>query len=107
MINFCRYGFAKPTISQQGEYNAEDCADWQRQSDGTIEKIRKGLDFMRQQFHEVPFIAFYRKEYIRPELKINDLWRVYHMDELWSKLQMRKRNLKLLYQNMMSYQGKY
>merc|ERR1712001_540796 len=45
-----------------------------------------------------------RKEYIRPELKINDLWRVYHFDELWCKLQTRKRNLKLLYQNMMQYQ---
>ena len=75
--------------------------------DGTIEKVRKALDFMRQQFNEVPFIAFYRKEYIRPELKINDLWRVYHFDELWCKLQTRKRNLKLLYQNMMQYQGKY
>ena len=60
---------------------------------------------MRQQFNEVPFIAFYRKEYIRPELQINDLWRVYHFDELWCKLQSRKRNLKQLYQNMMAYQG--
>ena len=104
-INF-RYGFAKPTISQQGEFNEEDCAEWKRKEIGTIEKIRKTLDFMRQQFNEVPFIAFYRKEYIRPELQINDLWRVYHFDELWCKLQTRKRNLKLLYQNMMAYQGK-
>ena len=102
-----RFGFAKPTISQQGEFNEDDCADWKRKMDGTIEKVRKALDFMRQQFNEVPFIAFYRKEYIRPELKINDLWRVYHFDELWCKLQTRKRNLKLLYQNMMQYQGKY
>ena len=29
---------------------------------------------MRQQFLEVPFIAFYRKEYVSPELKISDLW---------------------------------
>ena len=70
-----------------------------------MEKIRKTLDFMRQQFNEVPFIAFYRKEYIRPELQINDLWRVYHFDELWCKLQTRKRNLKQLYQNMLAYQG--
>lgn len=30
---------------------------------------------------QVPFIAFYRKEYVEPELNINDLWRVYHWDE--------------------------
>ena len=36
----------------------------------------QALDFMRQQFLEVPFIAFYRKEYVSPELKIADLWRV-------------------------------
>ena len=31
---------------------------------------------MRQQFLEVPFIAFYRKEYVNPELGISELWRV-------------------------------
>ena len=41
-------------------------------------------------YFKVPFIAFYRKEYVLPELKINDLWRVYHMDELYCKLQQRK-----------------
>ena len=30
---------------------------------------------------QVPFIAFYRKEYVEPELNINDLWKVYHWDE--------------------------
>ena len=30
---------------------------------------------------QVPFIAFYRKEYVEPELNINDLWRVYSWDE--------------------------
>ena len=100
-----RHGFSKATISQQGEFNDEDCSEWKRKETGTVEKIRKTLDFMRQQFNEVPFIAFYRKEYIRPELQINDLWRVYHFDELWCKLQTRKRNLKQLYQNMLAYQG--
>ena len=60
---------------------------------------------MRQQFLEVPFIAFYRKEYVLPELKINDLWRVYKMDELYCKLQQRKNMLKKLYTNMQTYQG--
>ena len=28
-----------------------------------------------------PFIAFYRKEEVQPELNIHDLWKVYKMDE--------------------------
>merc|ERR1711981_1100017 len=36
-----RNWFAKPTISQQGEFNEDDCADWKRKMDGTVEKIRK------------------------------------------------------------------
>lgn len=43
-------------------------------------KIRQALDFMRNQTLEVPFIAFYRKEYVQPELSINDLWKVYKYD---------------------------
>lgn len=35
---------------------------------------------MRNQHFEVPFIAFYRKEYVLPELNINDLWRVFKFD---------------------------
>lgn len=35
---------------------------------------------MRNQQLEVPFIAFYRKEYVQPELNINDLWKVYRYD---------------------------
>lgn len=45
-----------------------------------VGKIKKALDFMRNHFFEVPFIAFYRKEYVQPELTINDLWRVYKFD---------------------------
>jgi Transcriptional accessory protein len=46
----------------------------------TIGKIKKALDFMRNQQLEVPFIAFYRKEYVLPELTISDLWKVYKYD---------------------------
>ena len=60
---------------------------------------------MRQQFLEVPFIAFYRKEYVSPELKISDLWRVYYMDEKWCQLQQRKKNVRKLMEKMQSYQG--
>lgn len=45
-----------------------------------VGKIKKALDFMRNQHFEVPFIAFYRKEYVQPELNISDLWRVYKFD---------------------------
>lgn len=44
-------------------------------------KIKKALDFMRNQSLEVPFIAFYRKEYVSPELTLSDLWKVYKYDE--------------------------
>ena len=36
---------------------------------------------MRNQKFEIPFIAFYRKEHIDPELTIRDLWTVYRYDE--------------------------
>jgi len=32
-------------------------------------------------FVQTPFIAFYRKEHIDPELTIRDLWTVYRYDE--------------------------
>ena len=36
---------------------------------------------MRNQQFEVPFIAFYRKEYVETELLITDLWQVFQWDE--------------------------
>jgi transcription elongation factor SPT6 len=30
---------------------------------------------------QVPFIAFYRKEHIEPDLEINDLWKIWQWDE--------------------------
>merc|ERR1712029_133031 len=91
------------TLTQQIGYMKEDCDEW-LQKTATVEKIKKALDFMRQQFLEVPFIAFYRKEYVNPELEIDDLWRVYFMDEKWCQLQMRKKNVKKLMEKMQSYQ---
>lgn len=35
---------------------------------------------MRNQNFEVPFLAYYRKEYVEPELDITALWKVYHFD---------------------------
>ncbi|KAF0038603.1 hypothetical protein F2P81_009087 [Scophthalmus maximus] len=53
---------------------------------------------------QVPFIAFYRKEYVEPELNINDLWKVWQWDEKWTQLKTRKQNLTRLFQKMQSYQ---
>lgn len=36
---------------------------------------------MRNQTFEIPFIAFYRKEEVCPELNIRDLWKIYRWDE--------------------------
>jgi len=41
---------------------------------------------MRNQNFEVPFLAYYRKEYVEPELDINALWRVYHFDAKVNKV---------------------
>lgn len=60
---------------------------------------------MRNQHFEVPFIAFYRKEYVQPELTINDLWRVYKYDEKWTQLQTRKKNMMRLFSKMQKYQS--
>jgi transcription elongation factor SPT6 len=45
------------------------------------EKIREAIRFIRNQLFEVPFIAFYRKEYVESSLYIADLWKVYQFDE--------------------------
>ncbi|GFR73722.1 transcription elongation factor SPT6 [Elysia marginata] len=66
-------------------------------------KIKQALGFMRNQRQEVPFIAFYRKEYVEPELNINDLWRVYHWDEKWSQLCTRRSNMTRLFEKMKDY----
>jgi transcription elongation factor SPT6 len=61
-----------------GRAGARDRA---RKGPQTIGKIKKALDLMRNHHLEVPFIAFYRKECVQPELNIDDLWRVYRFDE--------------------------
>uniref|UniRef100_UPI0034C6DEEA SPT6 n=1 Tax=Homo sapiens TaxID=9606 RepID=UPI0034C6DEEA len=87
-----RNAFATPTISLS------------RKGPSTIQKIKEALGFMRNQHFEVPFIAFYRKEYVEPELHINDLWRVWQWDEKWTQLRIRKENLTRLFEKMQAYQ---
>ncbi|XP_020627478.1 transcription elongation factor SPT6-like [Orbicella faveolata] len=69
-----------------------------------VGKIREALNLMRNQLFEVPFIANYRKEYIEPELNIEDLWKIWEWDEKWCQLRTRKENLHRLFQEMQDYQ---
>lgn len=55
--------------------------------DKNVAKIEQALKFIRNDSFEVPFIAFYRKEYVEPELTIVDLWKIYNFDEKVRKLE--------------------
>uniref|UniRef100_A0A452QK89 Transcription elongation factor SPT6 n=1 Tax=Ursus americanus TaxID=9643 RepID=A0A452QK89_URSAM len=103
-----RNAFATPTISLQEccDYldRGQPTSSFSRKGPSTIQKIKEALGFMRNQHFEVPFIAFYRKEYVEPELHINDLWRVWQWDEKWTQLRIRKENLTRLFEKMQAYQ---
>lgn len=75
-----KQAFCKPTVSNIDAHLSSEAREKQRKGPLAIGKIKKALDFMRNQQLEVPFIAFYRKEYVQPELNINDLWKVYKYD---------------------------
>jgi transcription elongation factor SPT6 len=97
--------FVTPTISIQddsGEGKHEPIGG--RKPNSAVSRIREALRFMRNEFLEVPFITFYRKEYVEPELSSNDLWTIYKWDEKWCQLQSRKRNMNKLFRNMQTYQ---
>uniref|UniRef100_A0A1B6CNX7 Transcription elongation factor spt6 n=1 Tax=Clastoptera arizonana TaxID=38151 RepID=A0A1B6CNX7_9HEMI len=96
-----KQAFCKPTITNQDPADREARL---RKGPATVNKIKKALDFMRNQHFEVPFIAFYRKEYVQPELGINDLWRVYKFDAKWCQLRSRKMTLLSLFEKMRDYQ---
>lgn len=95
--------FSKPTISKMADNEAFSRSN-PRKPPSAIGKIKKALDFIRNQQLEVPFINFYRKEYVRPELKMADLWKVYKFDAKWCILQTRKRGLVKLFERMRDYQ---
>ncbi|XP_068217415.1 transcription elongation factor SPT6 isoform X2 [Palaemon carinicauda] len=95
------YAFYKPFISnQEGREERRHRRDF-----NMIKKIYNALDLMRNSTCEVPFIAFYRKEEVQPELNIHDLWKVYRWDEKWCQLQRRKENLRSTFQKMGEFQG--
>ncbi|XP_062328913.1 transcription elongation factor SPT6-like [Osmerus eperlanus] len=102
-----RNAFSTPTISMQENTDYLDrgpTTNFSRKGPSTIQKIKEALNFMRNQHFEVPFIAFYRKEYVEPELNINDLWKVWLWDEKWTQLKTRKQNLTRLFRKMQAYQ---
>lgn len=96
-----KHGFCKPTISTQPGLLMNERA---RKGSQTVGKIKQALDFMRNQQLEVPFISFYRKEYVQPELNINDLWKIYKLDGRWCQMHTRKQTLLSLMEKMRSYQ---
>lgn len=97
-----RQAFTKSTISNRSdEWSGGES---ERKPPSAVGKIKQALDFMRNQQLEVPFIAFYRKEYVQPELNINDLWKVYKYDAKWCQLLARKRNLAMLFEKMRNFQ---
>lgn len=99
-----KQAFCRPTISIQDAHLNAEAKERARKGPQTIGKIKKALDFMRNQQFEVPFISFYRKEYVLPELNINDLWKVYKFDAKWCQLRQRKENLLKLFDKMRNYQ---
>ncbi|KAK6102088.1 SH2 domain family protein [Brugia pahangi] len=106
-----QYAFDNATLSEQ----EESCLTVLSNPDLRIDerakiaaeapdKIKEALKFIRNQLFEVPFIAFYRKEYVESCLVINDLWKVYQWDEKWCHLQQRKKRLLELMKRMLNYQ---
>ncbi|XP_034489679.1 transcription elongation factor SPT6 isoform X2 [Drosophila innubila] len=96
-----RFAFCKQTVSEQEK---ADNREKMRKPPTAVNKIKQTLEFLRNQQLEVPFIAFYRKEYVKPELNIDDLWKVYYYDERWCQLNERKRKLKQLFEKMRQFQ---
>lgn len=93
------------TINPEGDYSDEKHAPIAgRKSVSVVDKIKETLNFIRNKKYEVPFIAFYRKEYVQSDLSINDLWVIYKWDEKWCQLQQRKENIVKLIKNMQDYQ---
>ncbi|KAG9508769.1 Transcription elongation factor SPT6, partial [Fragariocoptes setiger] len=92
------YAFTKRTISVQ-EPNHEPIAGGKS---GMVSQIKEALKFMRNSKLEVPFIYFYRREYIMP-LSMSDLWTIFKADEKWCRLKSSKDHLLKLYTDMADY----
>ena len=94
-----KHAFVQPPLSRQ-DFHSSDSNYSHSKNLSTVSKIREALNLMRNQQFEVPFIAFYRKEFIDPELNISDLWRIFQWDEKWMQLRMRKKDLLKLFEQV-------
>ncbi|VDN09930.1 unnamed protein product, partial [Dibothriocephalus latus] len=74
-----------------------------KKSPAVSDKIFQVLKLLKESLSEVPFITFYRKEYIEKDLNINDLWRIYEYDEKWEILQQRRKSLIRQLEKMHNY----
>ncbi|OWF42541.1 Transcription elongation factor SPT6 [Mizuhopecten yessoensis] len=99
-----KQAFTTPTMSQQNLLEQESHGNFGRRPPSMVNKIREAINFMRDQHLEVPFIAFYRKEYVESDLNINDLWKIWQFDEKWTQLRTRKTNMVRLFEKMQNYQ---
>ncbi|ESO97932.1 hypothetical protein LOTGIDRAFT_103494 [Lottia gigantea] len=99
---FCTKPVSTQTLLEQDKGN--DFNFDRRKGPEVTNKIKKAIDFMRNQRLEVPFIAFYRREYVEPELNFADLWKVWNWDEKWTQLSQRKKNLVRLFEKMQNFQ---
>lgn len=98
-----RQAFTRSTVSNRSG-GSDEWGTNERKPSTAIAKIKQALDFMRNQQLEVPFISFYRKEYVQPELNVDDLWKVFKFDAKWCQLVSRKKNLVILIEKMRTYQ---
>ncbi|OAF72048.1 Transcription elongation factor SPT6 [Intoshia linei] len=66
-------------------------------------KICNVLKFIKLEGFDIPFIAFYRKEAIHPELQMEDLWSIYKYDEKWIHFTNRKKAVSNLFDKIKIY----
>nr|CAD2207292.1 unnamed protein product [Meloidogyne enterolobii] len=97
------FAFKAQTLSQQYLQAWKGTLEVNTAEEEAPEKIREAIRFIRIQLFEVPFIAFYRKEYVESSLLMPDLWKVYQFDEKWCRLQMRKVRIADLLKRVQKY----
>uniref|UniRef100_A0A8R1INP9 Spt6 acidic N-terminal domain-containing protein n=1 Tax=Caenorhabditis japonica TaxID=281687 RepID=A0A8R1INP9_CAEJA len=93
-----KFAFEEQTVSNQNKerssYDRLECImhldpeEYEEKKKRVLAAIKEVLRFIRVRSNsfEVPFIAFYRKEYIDNLLSINHLWKIYDYDEKWCHL---------------------
>lgn len=97
------YSTPKLTCQSSNDSSLKEPLAGYKQS-SVVGNIQQVLNYIRNEFCEVPYIAHYRKEYYQPGLSVDDLWYVYQWDEKWCQLQERKRNIIKLLENMREFQ---